>query len=197
MPYHRQRESLSLFAAIPEVYLLIDQISIDKSKIDERSSQVQFMSDIYKSSDSVITWLGDGSSTESTRMCYEAAKQFNETKEVMPLAKILQREYFNRLWIIQEVLFAKSVRVLIHNVWIPWIEMNLKAQPKEDCQEALAAGTTSPVWFLICISGGARTHSLRLPYVDKYSTFDCADPRDKFYGLFFFLHRTAFKAHHS
>jgi hypothetical protein len=139
------------------------------------------MSDIYKSSDSVITWLGDGSSTESTHMCYEAEKQFNETKQVMSLANILQHEYFNRIWI-----FAKSVWVLIRNVWVPWIEINLKAQPKEDCQEALAAGTTSPVWFLICISGGARTHSLRLPYVDKYSTFDCADPRDKVYGLFLF-----------
>ncbi|EAT91477.1 hypothetical protein HBH56_086180 [Parastagonospora nodorum] len=72
----------------PEVYLWIDQISIDQSNIDERSSQVQFMRDIYQKSDSVITWLGDGSSTESTRMRYEAAKQFNETKGIKSLANI-------------------------------------------------------------------------------------------------------------
>ncbi|KAH6189144.1 hypothetical protein HBI53_238900 [Parastagonospora nodorum] len=50
----------------PEVYLWIDQISIDQSNIDERSSQVQFMRDIYQKSDSVITWLGDGSSTDNS-----------------------------------------------------------------------------------------------------------------------------------
>lgn len=116
-------------------------------------------------------------------MCYEAGKQFGSKKDLRPLAKILQHQYFNRPWIIQEVLFAKSVRVLTRNVWISWRQMHLVAIPGDDFKDARAVGISFPGWFLIRISGRARTCALELPYVDKYSTFDCADPRDKVYGL--------------
>jgi hypothetical protein len=56
-------------------YMWIDQICIDQLNVAERSSEVQFMSDIYRRAEYVVTWL---STLHSAPMCYDAARRFSE-----------------------------------------------------------------------------------------------------------------------
>jgi hypothetical protein len=42
----------------------------------------------------------------------------------------MRSEYFTRLWVVQEVVLARSIRVLVHDVWFSWEDVE-KAREDE------------------------------------------------------------------
>ncbi|PVI02828.1 heterokaryon incompatibility, partial [Periconia macrospinosa] len=97
----------------------IDQICINQLDVEERNAQVSLMSFIYSSAEAVFAWLG--SSTATTGLGFgmlarleEDAAQFaseedltDEEKEgLRTVSELLSREYWTRLWIVQEVIYA-------------------------------------------------------------------------------------------
>lgn len=105
--------------------LWIDAICIDQSNLAERSEQVQLMKQIYDSAISLVVWLGGGTtaSTEGCRLLDYVNEQASHTlsepffdlklfrncteESFDALASLLSRNWFSRVWIIQEVLSGK------------------------------------------------------------------------------------------
>lgn len=102
----------------PNEWLWIDQLTIDQSNGDERDQQVQVMSEIYTRADSVIVWLGLMGIDDFPLTSYEAAKCRNETLEPEYLEYALHNLYLRRLWIVQDLILAKRVRLLLRDIWL-------------------------------------------------------------------------------
>jgi hypothetical protein len=130
-----------------EDYLWIDAICINQDDEDEKGSQVYMMFDIYKTATSVIVWLGEAD--EDTSMALGILPSVaaipedrlrgidnNDIEDTMPffneyitlhshenwraLTMLMQRHWFNRVWIIQEFLAAKDVLILCGSFTIRW-----------------------------------------------------------------------------
>ena len=118
-----------------ESWVWIDQISINQADIAERNHQVQQMGTIFRKATMVIAWIGladvhsDRAASAVSRLdlCKEiceaeakAAVATLLTVERLSVLYILQRSYFRRLWIVQEILLAKEVTVACGHARIPW-----------------------------------------------------------------------------
>jgi hypothetical protein len=113
-----------------DVYLWIDQICIDQSNYQERNHQVSLMSMIYVRCAFVLVWLRN-ESTYIPSTC-QAALDFNKgtnsypqhdtcennsndggTFVRWPTLALMHNSYFDRLWIVQELLLAENIRILV------------------------------------------------------------------------------------
>jgi hypothetical protein len=114
----------------------IDAICINQSNIHERNTQVKKMGTIYQRAEEVIAWLGcedDNSSTAFTLMktiveSDDASGSKHNVLEMNPfsarawngLIALSCREYWSRVWIIQEVLCATKLRIQCGYDQVPW-----------------------------------------------------------------------------
>ncbi|TID18699.1 heterokaryon incompatibility protein [Venturia nashicola] len=117
------------------VFVWADVLCINQQDIEERSQQVQLMSTIYSMAASVAIWLGpeedDSSlamdflrgvaeradSPESiSRAIYSEARHHDFDATVA----LFEREYWDRLWVIQEVLNAQTLSVYCGRSKLPW-----------------------------------------------------------------------------
>lgn len=121
-------------------YFWIDQICIDQTNIRERSHQVQLMGSIYSNAAMVLAWLGlwqEGFSDVSlyvpasnrchthsceARHCISCVFDLdNEEVQKHPskIRAFASRSYWNRLWIVQEVVLAEEITFCIAHGRIP------------------------------------------------------------------------------
>ncbi|KAL1385704.1 hypothetical protein HDK64DRAFT_332355 [Phyllosticta capitalensis] len=136
--------------------LWIDAICINQNDISEMSSQVQMMDRIYASARSSIVWLGveDDSTSEAkdalhllinfprffgmykpnwSRSWHLSDKERESRRltcgaKLVWLRDLLERSWFSRAWVIQEVLLARHVKVLCGKYVLPWKGFLLFAQ---------------------------------------------------------------------
>ncbi|KAF2820166.1 HET-domain-containing protein [Ophiobolus disseminans] len=167
-------------------YLWIDQLSIDQTNPAERNHQVQMMSKIYSSCESVIVWLGDGSTSHTAFDTeYEAAKRHGDDKA---LAVIFLNGYFERLWIVQEFVLARRIRLLIKDIWvikdhIDYTAFMKKAQPLLE-QQASSSALDLFNARALRYQRPHRVHYERIEaLITRFGRHGCEDPRDKLYGL--------------
>jgi len=157
------------------------------------------MSDIYSKATSVIAWLGDGSEKAcappeilAERGCgkfdnmYDAACAWKDVGEQAALAYILHNEYFGRLWIVQEFILARQIRVLVKGVWLVNDTRGWECR-FETLDHYLRHSVPNISYNIICKSSLRRTggfiHLDMFAALDMYALNSCADPRDKVYGL--------------
>lgn len=107
-------------------YLWIDQICIDQSNIRERNHQVQYMQQIYQNAECVYAWLGSAENDSDRAMRLIASAKVDDKVSKLdshlrlwspddihqPLRDLFRRDYWYRLWIVQEIVLAKQVIVL-------------------------------------------------------------------------------------
>jgi hypothetical protein len=121
----------------------IDAICINQSDSNERTAQVKMMQEIYENAQLVIAWLGNASETDSDgfalmKTIYERCGPpsladagnpvFLSTDALgLPgmddpvwraLCKVLYKPYFFRVWIIQEIIAARSCIIQCGNLVI-------------------------------------------------------------------------------
>ncbi|KAE8313806.1 heterokaryon incompatibility protein-domain-containing protein [Aspergillus transmontanensis] len=95
--------------------LWVDAICIDQKSNVEKEQQIQLMANIYGKAENVIVWLGEeeNDSTLTLARLQVAAEgesrlvDFNDTA----LIALLERPWFRRVWVLQEVGVARSVLV--------------------------------------------------------------------------------------
>ena len=115
--------------------LWIDQLCINQVDVYERNNQVSLMSYIYSSAESVYVWLGNATpetglglrTLEQLETSAVGLEQMHEdnvvetSKEIaaphdseglLALKSLLTREYWTRLWIVQEVVYARKLFLL-------------------------------------------------------------------------------------
>ncbi len=128
--------------------LWIDAICINQQDVPERSAQVQRMGDIYRSARQTTIWLGpeeDDSclaietldhlaskftvdwstvtiaATGGNRDDVEQDKTLSvDTKQLSSIRRLLERPWFERLWVWQEVRLARSAVVVCGLAFLHW-----------------------------------------------------------------------------
>ncbi|EPE24620.1 hypothetical protein GLAREA_08473 [Glarea lozoyensis ATCC 20868] len=117
----------------PDVMLSLwaDAICINQNSTEERNDQVQQMGKIYKSSRVTRLWLGHGDSdvhsflqwTEGGPIneSYEENHRYITSAEVNGVKKVIDNDYWTRLWIVQEVILSREIQVHIHQREFAWI----------------------------------------------------------------------------
>ncbi|EMD93915.1 hypothetical protein COCHEDRAFT_1094008, partial [Bipolaris maydis C5] len=109
--------------------LWIDAVCIDQGDEKEKGHQVQQMGEIYQTAERVIIWLGTGSEDSDNLMEFlrtlSSNAEVHSTSQLVPrnlqdryresMRKLLERPWFRRVWIIQEV--AKARRAIIACGW--------------------------------------------------------------------------------
>lgn len=187
-------------------YLWIDQICIDQSNDEERSHQVKFMGNIYSQCDFVLVWLRDESTyIPSTQ---QAARDFNNgiqsylTKrrgENSPsdddrflkcsTLALLCNSYFNRLWIIQELLLSENVCLLVEgDVEVSWKSLRTKYKELPPNIQEIPPSTSwiveaQPVRFIFASHTSVCVTNYVTTTVGKFYDKKCENPKDKVYGL--------------
>ena len=196
-----------------ELTIWIDALCINQNDLQERSSQVSRMSAIYGLAKEVIVWLGPASDESELAMNFLERKFYPHkgprTKDI-PLAELLHesseaeirataslmaREYWHRVWIIQEIFRARLVTLHCGHDTLKWSNLSrffryLARQPELHYlqQSSWEAKSTS---LLDCCSSPAKsltehrtsqTHCLEDLLV-AYKGCHSSDPRDKVYAL--------------
>lgn len=111
--------------------LWIDAMCIDQDNHEERNHQVQMMACIYTGAKQACIWLGEDNddSTKAIHFIREIMKLENfdsisEKKENaskwQSLMLLMQRPWFSRRWVVQEIALARSATIYCGNDQIPW-----------------------------------------------------------------------------
>ncbi|KAI0126374.1 heterokaryon incompatibility protein-domain-containing protein [Xylariales sp. AK1849] len=117
------------------VMLWIDALCIDQQNTEERSHQVQLMASIFSQADSVTVWLGPESddSARAVKLLETITDLANSDNAIQSmisseewrshfaaLVTLFERDYWSRLWVVQEVLNASSISVYCGRSVLPW-----------------------------------------------------------------------------
>jgi Heterokaryon incompatibility protein (HET) len=195
--------------------LWIDAICVNQLDIAERSSQVKRMADIYSTASRVVVWLGPGSdgSTLAMRCCQlissnitvdwvrEAVSPVSTDThwankelplpfsgmELVAISRLLDRDWFMRLWIWQEVNLASEVIVLCGTDVLSWTAIRdtvFSIYVKSWAQHYDIKWSDRRLLHSLC--KGPQGLSLdKLIENTKHSI--CSDPRDSIFALFSLL----------
>ncbi|KAH8893202.1 hypothetical protein GQ53DRAFT_592027, partial [Thozetella sp. PMI_491] len=188
-----------------ERIIWIDAICINQNDRVEKGHQVQSMARIYAKASRVIVWLGEamGDGDQALEMIRKAAEErYTESStnrlNQQSILTLLKREWFQRIWVLQEVAAARNIRIKCGSTEIDGYAfclglsvLNLFYQKSSDLM-------ISPIAYLI---RGApfrpqyesskinrlNRFSLNLhplvELVNMYHTYKATDPRDKVYAL--------------
>ena len=98
----------------------IDAICINQENVPERNHQVSLVRDIYKKAQQLYVWLGPGEKYSNHKCALDLMRTFSAaqfqaqedaaylvrqptSEQWLALAKLLQRSWFERMWVIQEL----------------------------------------------------------------------------------------------
>ncbi|KAF4829834.1 Heterokaryon incompatibility protein 6, OR allele [Colletotrichum siamense] len=103
--------------------LWVDSICINQDNVPERNVQVAQMGKIYSQASHVAIWLGDASETSEAAMrlvnnCHKLNSDIEVIESVIndelggrALTELLQRRYWKRMWVFQEIVLSRSATV--------------------------------------------------------------------------------------
>lgn len=181
--------------------LWIDAVCINQDDNAEKSCQVRMMASIYNNAERVIAWLGESADgSDELFSCINGLNQHgsrwapNEKGKYIPndeflerRDRLLQRPYWNRTWIIQELHMAREVVFqsgdsqatrtrfsrIFEDVWTNGFMTERDFQVK-----ALIEGQK-----LFDINDTLLIDSHLPALIIKYGRTNCLDERDKVYAL--------------
>ncbi|KAH7355364.1 heterokaryon incompatibility protein-domain-containing protein [Rhexocercosporidium sp. MPI-PUGE-AT-0058] len=195
------------------VVIWIDAVCIDQENISERDHQVRKMKAIYEQANNVMVWLGPGwgQSKQAFQFAHEIydhrrdrdwiAQRFllpDISKSLKALGNLFRRDYWNRIWIVQELTVARNIIITCGNDSIAG-DCLLRVQDlivEEDNKNNLFGSSIPDDQFtksVLKIGGQSEVQAWRDDFLIKdLSLFHWAlyhfrrqstDPKDKLYGL--------------
>lgn len=204
---------------VPRVW--VDALCINQNNMTERSIQVSQMAEVYQGASMVYVWLGE--SNEMTRRAFEElykmtqhfgwdnkipAAYFDTDRrpEWTALCELLYRPWFRRVWIIQEILYARhalfvcGADFLEANTFLTIINSMLEAEvlPKimsfhSNTSEATNGAKRTAIQQLeFMVQARNRTinplamtdfRGNLLDYLAQTRWAEATNPRDKIYGI--------------
>ncbi|KAJ0109379.1 uncharacterized protein J7T55_000304 [Diaporthe amygdali] len=129
-----------------------DAISINQQDQSEKADQVRLMTRIYQKAESVAIWLGPRS--EDSDLGMELIEQVSNGAE-MPreitrrtpapfseqnfaaVVALFDREYWHRLWVVQEVFNARAINVHCGPAILPWSAFQTASDVFQDHRDVL------------------------------------------------------------
>jgi hypothetical protein len=220
----------------------IDAICINQEDIPEGSNQVARMGSIYSSAASVIVWLGpsddfvpagldtipliksqgpeilqtlkrienEGSNPKSQ---ISSLLEFVSAHQWVQSAHLFRRSWFTRIWVIQEVVLAKSIKVYYGKYELSWEDLELLSistrvvgdqflddsllnplEPDRDVNVAIRREIRYRIFNITILvelrelwnqDRGIDARDFEWQVLRKLrGYFSCTDPRDYVYGLY-------------
>ncbi|KAE8378080.1 heterokaryon incompatibility protein-domain-containing protein [Aspergillus bertholletiae] len=116
------------------IYLWVDAICINQSDNAEKVSQISMMPEIFRLATHVYAWIGEeqDDSPKVIEALSRIAKQgVPSLQQIVPigsstfwnnLGKLLQRKWFRRIWVVQEIVLARDIIVVCGGQRIKWDE---------------------------------------------------------------------------
>lgn len=179
-------------------YLWIDAICINQADKEEQSRQVQQMGVIFKHAEKVLFWLGKATSEIMTLMdALEQLRKLNAAHDTgqwtlsdnrcenyrIGLRQLLNRQWFTRVWILQEAANAQEADVCCGTRSIPaeifaLAPSMIELEPPPHCQP-----------ILDIMPGSSRSNSWWTQNRDlctllrRFKASKATDERDKIYAL--------------
>lgn len=102
------------------------------------------------------------------------------------VVNVLDNKYFDRLWIVQEVLLPSEVKILYGRYCIPWRAITRAIVNNIDEATTLFYARDGAIRY-------GQVHRLDLEHVlRRFSANSCKDSRDKIYGLLRLFEKTDF-----
>ncbi|KAK4445456.1 heterokaryon incompatibility protein-domain-containing protein [Podospora aff. communis PSN243] len=194
--------------------LWADAVCINQADMDERAAQILRMADIYRLAQLVIAWVGPladnsglaletikhlgqqmittlsgwrfpGPDAPEPRFNYDTALPYSDSTW-SALTLFLDRGWFQRLWVVQEVQLARHATVVCGNDTIDWVTFWQAAPflvfhcsrhvvPNAPTKEAIARP------LVLGLSYSTRAVSATLNALARHR--QCTDPRDAIFGL--------------
>lgn len=192
----------------------IDAICIDQSNNEEKTQQVLLMADIYRRASRVIVFLGSDWQARFgvqelicrlayPRMRYETTKN-RYSPQWWALMRLLTNGYFNRVWIIQEVVAGMQVEVYCGGYYIKWEHVSRVTRFLLDSDQRYRTMQTADHEKLRWITSNTFENILGISLLKSENesnayhsqeqslerllfgtlSFDAKDPRDKLFALF-------------
>lgn len=159
----------------------VDAICINQKDHQERESQVAIMGSIYQRCLRVMVYLGqDVVRPKSTdNRAYPVRRDLDtESVSAIGLHQLLKMRYFQRVWVIQELILAPMVVIPVHDV-------ELTARRPTASREGVAWHESDAPWMRYLCAGQSDT-SLR-KILEHTRSSQSTDSRDKVFGLLGFL----------
>lgn len=179
-------------------YLWVDALCIDQQNMAERNSQVTLMSEIYRSAQSVLVWLGpaDLNSDHAVDLVNIPDRHSGMYKHFAgsvcvdaqeALVNLLSREYWFRTWIIQEFLLGKKFEIVCGSKHISGLAaekfcQELRTIPGENRSRLTNVLSTRGLGLLNQRSRRLKKAPL-LDLVVQNRASICSDPHDKIYAM--------------
>jgi len=190
-------------------YIWADSVCINQQDIKEKSMQVLLMVDIYRKSYAVNVWLGLSNESSAVGMeilSFLASKadfhinqpwtRYSSELSLAGLNDIIHRPYFQRIWVVQEVVVAKHLRMIVGRQSFEWSTdattrflSRLKfAEISPGWEQAgLATVDMTPLIEIVELSvmktRGMRPLISSLDIVHNMRHRKATDPRDKVFAL--------------
>lgn len=180
-------------------YIWIDQVCINQQDMDERSVQVRFMADIYKTAAGVIVWLGQESDfvLEDNNFIPQTSPdtQWRDRSVLLWIQEwaIFYRPWFTRLWVFQEAVFAQRIVMLLGPAFLAWDTIKDMKEDFHDFQEEDfddQYGLGGLEYYMIIYSIHAAKYDMEQKGHVNFGKLmwqmteqKCQDPRDKIFGL--------------
>jgi hypothetical protein len=190
----------------------IDAICINQKDVYERNAQVLRMRRIYQKANQVVIWLGPASNRGDVAVRFlklvfdncprggeiEWFKNLMKTNDLSAewkaMAGFLGRAWWNRIWIVQEIVLAKEALVLCGTASMTWTQLEyslhytsnlldeLKTNVQDNGENAKIRDCARKIARLTTIR--RQKDNLNIVNVfDNVGGNDCTDKRDKIYGL--------------
>lgn len=154
-------------------FLWVDAICIDQDNVSERNEQVALMDLTYKDAVAVYAWLG----LEYHPSSWDAYKPFlmDDCTLETSIYEFADRPYWTRMWVVQELLLARSIWVICGGYCITWGQFK-RLLGSTILHEGLAA---SP----FALSRTVRFNRSLYELLTGYHRSGCKDPRDKVFAI--------------
>lgn len=193
--------------------LWIDAICLNQEDGAEKANQIPLMGQIYKNATRTIVWLGEAEeSTFQTLVFMKSVIMFAEKhhditaigkehlhpQEWKAVRQYMRRAWFNRVWVMQEVVLSENIEILCHaqpiNVF-PWKELlrfertlqkydgylNLLDDNTDDNSVDVAS---APHFIELLRASHQRSGRLHMWHFNEYHGLkQCTEPVDRVWAL--------------
>ncbi|RDW80972.1 hypothetical protein BP5796_05670 [Coleophoma crateriformis] len=219
---HKVAVTSNLASALKEIFhhdkkklIWADAVCINQADISERNHQVSKMKLVYEKATRVITWLGEeyDCSEDAFKFFHSVLKRgvpktmseswvpwrssIHIQREARAVMKLFARDYWRRIWVLQELKFAKDVMFCVGSETIEWRELE---QVQELCWRHSAViidvlGSTdlghmcARLWQdgpnIVDVGQDSETTNARKvgEMLVKHRRKDATDPRDKVFAI--------------
>ncbi|KAH7359911.1 heterokaryon incompatibility protein-domain-containing protein [Pyrenochaeta sp. MPI-SDFR-AT-0127] len=175
-----------------EILVWVDGLSIDQQNKEERASQVQLMGYIYSRATFVAVWLGpDADDSQLAITLLEevdkgsvSRQRIRDTRnpDSAALRSLFKRDYWNRLWVVQEVFLAQETWVYCGSSRLPWAAYKEASSAfwEDESDPHLRQGPSS---FPDMSSLGGSDADFLLEVLRACRKKLSENPRDKIFGM--------------